>query len=179
MMKNLLFFGLIALLFACKESTPQSKEAAFDPYLAAEHRMGHAKIGMSKADLLKFYPNLVADTIQSESVEIPAWTILDTDGKTLFLALHDDEKTDTITFLISENPKMHTVEGIKVGSDYTDLQKAFPDLTIGFAEGYRAESKAKSMAFGIQGEVETRETKDGNLEVVQVKKGTVQSLEFD
>jgi hypothetical protein len=35
------------------------------------------------------------------------------------------------------------------------------------------------MAFGIQGEMETRETKDGNFEIVNVKQGTVQSLEFD
>ena len=161
-MKNLLFLGLITLFFACKDNTTQSKVATFDPYLAAEHRMGHAKIGMSKADLLTFYPNLVADSMQSESIETPSWTILDTDGKPLFRALHDNEKTDTITYLISDNAKMHTAEGIKVGSDYKDLQKAFPDLMIGFAEGYRAISKAKSMAFGIQGDVETRETKEGS-----------------
>jgi hypothetical protein len=178
-MKNLLFFGLIALFFACKENKTPSKEAAFDPYLAGMHFMGHAKIGMSKADLLKFYPNLVSDSTQSEGEDIPTWTILDTDGKPLFSALHADEKTDTITYLMSVHPKMHTAEGIKVGSDYKDLQKAFPDLTIGFAEGYLAVSKAKSMAFGIQGEMETRETKDGNFEIVNVKQGTVQSLEFD
>jgi hypothetical protein len=178
-MKNLLFLGLIALFFACKDKTTQSKEATFDPYLAAQHSMGHAKIGMSKTDLLKFYPNLVADSMQSESIEIPSWTILDTDGKPLFSALHADEKTDTITYLMSNNPKMHTAEGIKVGSDYAALQKAFPDLTIDFAEGYRATSKAKSMAFGIQGDVETRQAQDGSLEIVKVKQGTVQSLEFD
>ena len=177
-MKNLFFFALIILFFACKENTIKSKAVETDPFLAGEHFMGHAKMGMSKADLLKFYPNLKADTIAIES-ELPCWTISDTDGKPLFWAIHADEKMDTITYLISDNPKMHTAEGIKVGSDYKELQKAFPDLTIGFAEGYRAYSKAKSMAFGIQGDVETRETKDGGLEVVKVKQGSVQSLEFD
>jgi hypothetical protein len=195
-MKNLLFFTFIALFFACKENTAPSKAvktdsvvkvdsavktdavAKTDPYLAGEHFMGHAKIGMAKTDLLKFYPNLKADTIVIES-ELPCWTITDTDGKPLFWAIHTDEKTDTITYLISDHPKMHTAEGIKVGSDYKDLQKAFPDLTVDFAEGYRAFSKAKSMSFGIKGDFQTRETKDGDLKVVKVKQAIVQSLEFN
>ena len=195
-MKNLLFFTFIALFFACKENSTPSKTVNMDtaikvdsvvktaavtqtdPYLAGEHFMGNAKIGMSKTNLLKFYPNLKVDTIVMES-ELPCWTITDTDGQPLFWAIHTDEKTDTITYLISDHPKMHTAEGIKVGSDYKDLQKAFPDLTITFAEGYFAHSKAKSMSFGIMGDVEARETKNGELKVVKVKQGTVQSLEFD
>jgi hypothetical protein len=201
-MKNLFFFAFIAFFFACKENTTPSKAvktdsatpvepaaqtnaaskadalAQTDPYLAGEHFMGNAKIGMSKANLLKFYPNLKADTIVIEG-ELPCWTITDTDGKPLFWAIHTDEKTDTITYLISDHPKMHTAEGIKVGSDYKDLQKVFPDLTISFAEGYVAHSKAKSMSFGIVGEMKTRETKDGGIEVTQVKQGKVQSLEFN
>jgi hypothetical protein len=190
-MKNLFFFAFIAFFFACKENTTPSKTvktgsaapktdvvAQTDPYLAGEHFMGNAKIGMSKTNLLKFYPNLKVDTIVIES-ELPCWTITDSDGKPLFWAIHTDEKTDTITYLISDHPKMHTAEGIKVGSDYKDLQKVFPDLTIGFEEGYRAHSKAKSMAFGITGEMKTRETKDGSIEVTQVKQGKVQSLEFN
>jgi hypothetical protein len=178
LMKNLLFLSLVVFFFACKDNTIKTKFAETDPYLAAEHQMGHAKIGMPKAELLKFYPNLKADTIAMEG-ELPCWTIADTDGKVLFWAIHSDEKADTVTFLISDNPKMHTAEGIKIGSSYEDLQKVFPDLTIGFAEGLRAYSKAKSMAFGILGDVETVEKKDGEPEIVKVKQGSVQTLEFD
>jgi hypothetical protein len=195
-MKNLLFLAFIALFFACKENAAPSKTikvdvavktdatlktdtvAKTDPYLAGEHFMGNAKIGMPKANLLKFYPNLKVDTIVIES-ELPCWTITDTDGKPLFWAIHTDEKTDTITYLISDHPKMRTAEGIKVGSDYKDLQKVLPDLTVDFAEGYRASSKAKSMSFGLKGDFETRETKDGGLKVVKVKQAKVQSLEFN
>lgn len=177
-MKNLLFFAAFTLFLACNETANKPKPvAAVDPYLAAEHQMGYAKIGTSKADLLKFYPNLVEDTISMEG-ELPAWKILDSDGKTLFWAAHSDETKDTVTYLISDNPKMHTIEGIKVGSDYSALQKAFPDLTIAFVEGYRAHSVSKSMTFGISGDVETKETPKGDIEIVKVKQGTVQSLEF-
>ena len=178
-MKNSLFFAAFALFFACNDAAtkPKAAVATADPYLAAEHLMGYAKIGMPKADLLKFYPNLVPDTIAIES-ELPAWKILDSDGKPLFWAIHTDETRDTVTFLISDNPKMHTAEGIKVGSDYSQLQKAFPDLTASFAEGLRAQSKAKSMSFGILGDVDTKELPNGEMEIVKVKRGKVQTLEF-
>ena len=175
-MKNLFIFLVFTTFIACNEpvaTKPKAPET--DPYLAAEHQMGNAKIGMLKADLLKFYPNLKEDTLAMEG-ELPAWTIADTDGKILFWAAH--EEGDSITFLISENPKMHTAEGIKVGSSYADLQKIFPDLTISFVEGLRAYSKAKSMAFGIMGDVETKEKADGEMRIVKVKEGAVQTLEF-
>ena len=177
-MKNLLFFAAFALFFACNDAATKPKAVATaDPYLAAEHQMGYAKIGMPKADLLKFYPNLIPDTIAIES-ELPAWKILDSDGKPLFWAIHTDETRDTVTFLISDNPKMHTAEGIKVGSDYSQLQKVFPDLTASFAEGLRAYSKSKSMGFGILGDSENRESANGEIEIVKVKRGKVQTLEF-
>lgn len=178
-MKNV--FALLAFVFlvACKDTPKQVVEApkapVADPYLAAEHQMGFAKIGMKKAEMLKLYPNLKEDTITIEG-ELACWTINDTDGKVLFWAIH--EESDSVSFLISDNPKMHTAEGLKVGSSYEDLKKVLPDIKISFAEGYIAHSVAKSMGFGVTGDFETKEDKEGFPQVVKVKSAKVTSLEF-
>lgn len=160
-------------------STIQPQAPVGDPYLFGKGQMGFAKIGMAKEELIKFYTNMKADTLQMEG-ETPCWNIYDTDGKLLFQASRSEDGRDTLTFLISDHPKMHSAKGIKVGSNFKELQAEFPDIALDWAEGLRAYSKAVRLGFGVLGEVDFEEDKDGIMTVKKTKNPqvSVQTIEI-
>lgn len=186
--KIFVFFGAFVVVFgvACQskqkdntQTTSTKQNPVGDPYLFGKGQMGFAKIGMTKEELIKFYPNMKADTLQMEG-ETPCWNIYDTDGKLLFQASRSEEGRDTLTFLISGHPKMHSAKGIKIGSSFQELQAEFPDIELGMAEGLRAYSQAMRVGFGVLGEVDFEEDKDGVMTVKKTKKPevSVQTIEI-
>lgn len=160
-------------------TTAATQVPAGDPYLYAPHQMGFAKFGMTKADLLKFYPNVKADTLRLEA-EVPCWNIYDTDGKLLFQAGRSEEGRDTVSFFLSLNPKMHSAKGNKIGSSYEALQAEFPDIELGMAEGLRAYSAATRIGFGVMGDVDFDEDKDGIMKAKKTPtpKVSVETIEI-
>ncbi len=189
MINKIKLFLFVGLLFsvACQskpsDKTPSTQQVSTtpapttgDPYLVAPKQMGFAKIGMTKAELLKFYANMKADTLRME-MELPCWNIYDTDGKILFQAACEDGK-DSVTFLFSTHPKMRTAQGIKIGSHYQELKAAFPDIEIDMAEGLRAFSPSTKMSFGVIGEVDFDEDKDGIMRAKKVKDVVVETIEI-
>jgi hypothetical protein len=184
--KNILFVCTFLLFLAACQSNKADKNATnvaaaapqtpqTDPYLVASGQMGNAKIGMTKADLLKFYPKMKADTLQLEG-ELPCWRIEDTNGDTLFMAAHEEGK-DSITFLFSMSPKMHTAQGVKIGDNYERLKAIYRDLTVGLAEGLMASSESARIAFHLLGEADYEDKENGEIIIKKVKSATIQTFE--
>ncbi len=131
-------------------------------YLIGTHSMGGIKIGMTKAEVLKLYPNAKEDTIKLEA-DVPCLSILHTDGSLLFSAGYEG---DSITILESQHMKMKTAAGIGVGSVYTALKTTYPDLIVANIEGYVGFSDKEKISFTLEGDIkldivnaETMETK--------------------
>lgn len=168
-MKALYFFTICALALAsCKSAenqqaakqennsaavnapaTTQTAEVEVQ-YLIQPKQMGLAKIGMTKAELKKLYPNLKDGVYYSEG-EIPAWDVADTDGSLLFQATYEEGK---VMYLTTSNPKMKTKEGIKVGDSFEAIKQLCPDVTIAFAEGYLGSCEKLGYSFMLEGDIE-------------------------
>lgn len=168
-MKQLYFLTICALaLAACKPAenqqtdkqegnapTENTSEANKTAQAAAEYliqpkQMGLAKIGMSKEELKRLYPNMKDGVYYSEA-EIPSWDIADTDGSLLFQATYDEGK---IMYLTTSNPKMKTKEGIKVGDSFDAIKQLCPDVAISFAEGYLGSCEKLGYSFMLNGDIE-------------------------
>lgn len=150
-------------------STTQTETPAVtgnEAFVVKPRQMGKAKIGMKKADFWKAYPNAKEGVVMIEG-EIPSWDVQDTDGKMLFHATHD---SDTVMFLITENTKFQTAEGIKIGDTYEKLAAAYPDIKLTFAEGYLANSAAKRLSFFLEGDIKAEHGDDGTLKDIKVGK---------
>jgi hypothetical protein len=111
--------------------------------------MGKVNLGMAKAEMLALYPTAKEDTINLE-LTMPALTVYDTENNKLFSALYEDNK---IVGLITENIKMKTATGIKVGSLYPALKENYKDLVFSNSEGLFASSSSANLLFFIDGEV--------------------------
>ncbi len=182
-----LYFGLLCLcVLRCNDSPDsfsekkrQSKSGDSVPAVVVEDflvktgQMGKAKIGMTKAEFWQAYPNAKDGVVMIEG-EIPSWDVPseEENGKPILHATYD---SDTVIFLITEDTRFHTEEGIKIGDNYKKLKATYPEIKITFAEGYLANVASKRYSFFIEGEIETAQDKEGNMipvnigEQVQVK----------
>ena len=149
-MKKIIFGLSVLCIMACGSPSTKTESTAASDFVVSPRQIGKAKIGMKKADFWKAYPNAKDGVIMIEG-EIPSWDVPDTDGKNLFHATYD---SDTVMFLITENPKFQTAEGIKIGDTYEKLKQIYPDVKINFAEGYLANVPSKHYSFFIEGEIE-------------------------
>lgn len=118
-------------------------------YLITSQSMGKVKLDMTKAEMLALYPSAKEDTINLEAT-MTALTVYDADNNKLFSAMYEDNK---IIGLMTENAKMKTATGIKVGSLYPALKENFKDLEFSNSEGLFASSSSANLLFFIDGEV--------------------------
>ena len=162
--------GLIVFT-ACKNEKKTSEtntvaktETATDSslYLIGDRSMGKIKVGMTKADVMKFYPTAKEDTVNLEA-EVPCLAVLDTDGAVLFQATY--EGSDTIQMLITESVKMKLASNIKVGSLYTAIKAIYPDLTVSQGEGFFGISEKGNIMFALEGDIKMDIVNEETMEV--------------
>jgi hypothetical protein len=164
MKKLFLSTAVVAALFmqACKNNS-QKEQKEVTPvaiteirpnvdgsYIITGQSMGKVKMGMTKAEVLAMYPAAKEDTVNLEA-QLSALAISDVDGTLLFQAIYDE--ANKIAGFVTENPKMATAQGIKVGSLYPALKENFNDLEFSFSEGLHASSAAANLLFTVEGDV--------------------------
>jgi hypothetical protein len=155
------FIATAFCILACKPNAKKEEKETAIPttttttvkdslaYLITSQSMGKVKLNMTKNEVLALYPQSKEDTINLE-LSMPALTIYDADNTKLFSAIYEE---NMVVGLITENAKMQTAAGIKVGSLYPALKENFKDLTFSNSEGLFASSTAANFLFFIDGEV--------------------------
>jgi hypothetical protein len=118
-------------------------------YIVDYKAVGNIKLDMTKAEVLKLFPNATESTILNE-VEIPCLDVKDTDGSLLYKVGIDDGKK--VSVIITSNKNMKTVSGIKVGSTLAEAKKIYPDIKVSLVEGeWVAFAEKRFLSFTLTG----------------------------